>query len=361
MPPPARPGAAHYDGVQALRFLAALAVVLLHANFYVGQRLTDQPVSLWTGGAWGVDIFFVISGFVMVVSTQTLIGNPRGWRVFFMRRVVRIAPLYWIIMSLKVVLLLALPSALFNNPFDLERVVTSYFFIPSRNPAGMIEPIHGVGWTLNFEMFFYAMFAAAMFLRISVFRFVGPVLAFCALMSVLRDEKTWPAITFYFDPIVLEFFWGMIIARLALRHAPPPAAGLALAAAGFALILGRDAAGPVGEALAVVGVGPALAVAGVVVMEPWLSGRTPRPLLVLGDASYSIYLFHPLVAPVVPAVFAKLGLIEPDAAFALAAIFAICASMVVYYGVEMPVLRWMKRVFSVSLSAKPQAEVAART
>lgn len=342
--------APRYEGVQALRFVAALSVVMLHVAFYTRQRLVDAPLSFWEGANWGVDIFFVISGFVMMVSARGLIGHPNGARIFMLRRILRIVPVYWIATTIKVAVLLAAPTLALHNAFDLERVILSYLFLPSRNPAGVIEPIHGVGWTLIFEMFFYALFALAMLLRAPVIPFVGAVLAVCAGLSAFRDEAAWPAAAFYFDPMVLQFFWGMLIGRVALQGPPlHPALGVALVAAGLLLLLSPAIAGMT-EGFPRIGVGPAMLVAGVVILEPYLAGRVPPPLLLLGDASYSLYIFHPIMAPAVPAVFARLGLIEPDLAAVIAIVGSVVGSVIIYKLVEAPIDSRLRRLFRAAIT-----------
>ncbi len=121
-----------YDGIQALRFVAALLVVFTHSTFYVGERLIPGfPV--WSNGAAGVDIFFVISGFVMVISSQELLARADGWRIFMMRRIARIVPLYWIATSLKLVAVISVPSLAINAGLDPWQCVKSFLFLPSFN------------------------------------------------------------------------------------------------------------------------------------------------------------------------------------------------------------------------------------
>src|SRR5262245_51871513 len=95
--------------VQALRALAALFVVgyhctlLLHETFYPG-------FTPWDNGNSGVDLFFVISGFIMIVSSQSLAREADGWRRFISLRIVRIVPLYWLTTLAKLALIVAIPE-----------------------------------------------------------------------------------------------------------------------------------------------------------------------------------------------------------------------------------------------------------
>jgi exopolysaccharide production protein ExoZ len=96
-----------YKGIQALRFLAALLVVFSHALAMVDDHYRAHSVPRWGGGHAGVDIFFVISGFVMVFSFGPLIKHADGWRLFLGRRLIRIVPLYWLATTLKVAMVCA--------------------------------------------------------------------------------------------------------------------------------------------------------------------------------------------------------------------------------------------------------------
>src|SRR4051794_40777008 len=136
-----------YTGVQALRFVAALLVVMTHATLYTSERL-DDSLPVWHFGEVGVDIFFVISGFVMMVSTQRLVGRRDGWKYFWMRRTIRIVPLYWIATTIKLLALVVAPAAILHATLDPRDVVLSYLFLPSYNVDGLVQPLLGVGWTL---------------------------------------------------------------------------------------------------------------------------------------------------------------------------------------------------------------------
>ena len=133
--------------VQALRAAAAIAVTLVHFNWLYlaiigkfGDREFLYPL------AAGVDVFFVISGFIMVYSSEKLFGEPGAPRIFLARRIARIVPIYWVTTAVDV--------WIENKAFDLQYVLKSFFFIPYAQPSGQIVPVFGVGWTLNFEMFF---------------------------------------------------------------------------------------------------------------------------------------------------------------------------------------------------------------
>ena len=137
--------------IQILRAVAAVGVVLVHAgdalNYWGHTHVT------WTlRGNAGVDMFFLISGFVMVYISWQRFGERSASISFFTRRIIRIVPLYWLVTTVYVLL----------GHHTVHSIVTSYLFIPdtSGGPAN-IETIHPVvpqGWTLRYEMFFYLLF-----------------------------------------------------------------------------------------------------------------------------------------------------------------------------------------------------------
>jgi exopolysaccharide production protein ExoZ len=107
-------------------------------------------------------MFFVISGFVIVHVTKKFHRRTFGPREFFLRRLARIVPLYWIMTSAILFYLLREYGSLARVNLTPLSVVSSYLFIPFLQTDGAMLPVHGVGWTLNYEMFFYAWFCLAL-------------------------------------------------------------------------------------------------------------------------------------------------------------------------------------------------------
>lgn len=333
-----------YEGIQVLRFVAALAVVITHATFYTFERL-DPTSPVWRMGAAGVDVFFIISGFVMVVSTRPLLGSPDAWKLFGVRRLVRIVPMYWLATTVKVAVMLVLPGAALHAVLSPATVIGSYFFIPYRTPDGPVEPLLGVGWTLVFEMFFYLVFTIALLLRVSPVIFSSAVLALLAIGSLFRPAQDWPVWAFLFDPIVLYFVIGMLLATVCLspalrRWLPAIAGGLVLLLAVLALVPGGlTFAQNSPFRFAII----ALIVVAATWVEPWIGGRVPRILLFLGAASYSLYLFHPLIGPLVPELLARLGIVVAPLSIVLTIVVAIVVTAIIYRFVEAPLTRWLAR------------------
>jgi exopolysaccharide production protein ExoZ len=337
--------AANFLSVQALRAIAALLVVLYHAFELWGLRVDPAaPGVKWTNGAAGVDIFFAISGFVMVISSRRLVDKPGRWLVFLRHRVIRIVPLYWLLTTLKILGVVLLPGIVIRTSVDFYSVAASYLFLPVVDTAGNFRPILPVGWTLTYEFLFYLLFAAALALRGDVLRIVMPGLGLIAGVALLRTES-WSDWTILFSTIVLEFAFGVVLARSTLRgFRLPPAVATMMVLGGFVLILAM----PMGsENLRVLTWGlPAFAiVAGAVSLEHLIAPALPGWLLALGDASYSIYLSHGFVLPALMLLvsrFVSSGLW----AEAITIIFCLAATSIVgwmiYFTIENPTLKLLK-------------------
>jgi exopolysaccharide production protein ExoZ len=280
--------------VQALRAIAALLVVAYHSLGAWTEHVMGEPAdNYWPNGSAGVDIFFVISGLVMVISADRLAANAGAWRIFLRQRLVRIVPLYWIVTTAKVAAVLALPMLVARTHLDLPYVVGSYLLLPVKDATGQFFPVLPVGWTLTYEMLFYALVVIALALRVHVLAVAGPALAAFVLVGVFGGLDG------FANTIVAEFLFGVLIG-VAVGHGVRlrASAAIPLMGLGFAIIL----MGPVVSGVLrpiTWGIPAACIVAGAVSLEGRLAPITPRWLLDAGDASYSIYLTHGFIVPVV--------------------------------------------------------------
>jgi exopolysaccharide production protein ExoZ len=336
----------NFRTIQALRAIAALLVVIYHVFDMWALRVdAAAPGVAWVNGAAGVDIFFVISGFVMVVSSRRIASLPGAWRTFIEHRIVRIVPLYWLLTTAKLILVFFLANLALRSSLDVGYVVRSYLFFPVVDSAGHFRPLLPVGWTLTYEFLFYLLFALALALRVDVLRVLLPGLGLFVVVALFRTAN-WPAWTILFNTIVFEFVFGVMLARLILRGWELPAGVAAcLVVAGFVLIL---VVPETSERLRTLTWGlPALAiVTGAVCLERTVANAIPRWLLALGDASYSIYLTHGFVVPVIGLVFIFFHWTSlPGQAIAILACL-VASSIVgwgVYMAVERPTMPYLKR------------------
>jgi exopolysaccharide production protein ExoZ len=305
--------------IHYLRAVAAIMVIMFHV---FSHRLVnvDNPASvMWLKD--GIAIFFVISGFVMVASTAHAPKNPG---TFLLRRLLRIVPLYWFI---------TFWYALATRHGDWSHLLHSFVFIPDLDAAGAVRfPVVDVGWTLDFEMAFYLLFALSMLLprRIAIWTLCLALATFATIGPVIQAD---PLVGNYLQPFWWEFIAGMLIAHLGLRT---PAwclpLGFALLAAGPLLTDTRLLATSFPAALIVTS---ARSLDGI--LRPW-----PLPVL-LGDASYAIYLTHLFVVFPLFHVFGSSG----DLAIMIAVLFgSVALGIFVHLAVERPLadlLHYRKR------------------
>lgn len=348
--PPAGPhhrqgGDAMIRNIHALRALAAYLVVFVHLDALI--VLAGGPKF----GNGGVDVFFVISGYIMVHVTRTSQASPGG---FVLNRIARVAPLYWVLTAAVFLIAAVAPSIFKNTSADLLELLMSLFFIPFQKAAtGGPQPILFVGWTLNYEMFFYGLFALGLFARKrehGVLAVIGVLLALAAAGLATRPTATLPA--FYTSPLILEFAAGMALA-LVLPHMPAKAgrwAQAAVLAIGAMALLTLVNAPPWKAAHALVYGPPAtVLVAAALLLERW--GRSlDNPLIQrLGDASYSIYLTHVFVTIAVTRVGVELGVSGVTAAAAfLVALFGVTAlGLATHLWIEKPITLLARRLLRV--------------
>jgi peptidoglycan/LPS O-acetylase OafA/YrhL/glycosyltransferase involved in cell wall biosynthesis len=291
MPPVISPASlSPLRGLQALRAVAALAVVLYHAGELLRTRLGEAGPGWLGNGAAGVDVFFVVSGFVMMVSSRKLIGRADAARLFLAARLRRIVPLYWLVSGAKLGLAAGLPALVQGRGFSLATIAASFLFLPLHDAQGQFKPVLPVGWTLSFEMLFYGLFALALWGRRPPALFVPPILLAIALLP-----HTDYAIGELSNKMLLEFGFGIGLAAIWLRGYRLPAR-----IAAPLLCLGLAGLWLMPETLLATrflswGLPACLLVGSAVSLEHALAPRLPRAMLALGDASYAIYLTHGFV------------------------------------------------------------------
>jgi exopolysaccharide production protein ExoZ len=348
--------------IQILRAVAALMVAWHHARHEAGllaARGAGPALDPGTLLPWwaGVDLFFVISGFVIAHAGGRLAGRPSGRARFLAHRIARVVPLYWLVSLLYLGLALARPdllgdaAALVRDPCSL---VASFLFWPAARPDGTVQPVYGLGWTLNYEAFFYVLYAAGLgFGRRAAIAALAVLLILLVALGALVPGLPVP-IRFWTDPIVLEFAAGAALALAyqgGIRPANPLRLGFAILGGAGLIVAARVLAG-LGEADGflrplLVG-GPACLLVAAALGQPRNAAqvaRLPAPvrgLVGLGDASYALYLVHPFALRLVREALVRLGLaaaLHPWGGMALMLGASAAAALLVHRFVERPLTR----------------------
>jgi exopolysaccharide production protein ExoZ len=350
------------QNIQILRGIAAIMVVIGHSLGRV-QEISEYlhfsnglDIKLPTG--FGVDLFFVISGFIIFVSTEKTRTQNDARKYFIFRRSIRIVPIYWICTTVFLFISLAKNLIGLNiYSFDALYIVASYFFIPYR-PMGDLRPIafpiFDLGWTLNYEVYFYVIYSL-FFLKnkyLSVF-FVFFVMITMVIMGNVLNYDT-VQLNVWSRPIIIEFIFGIVIGIIYCKGyklsiyicifliflsiilvffhpfgSPPMLSGTHLNGFSRVSLWGLPAA--------------------IIVLAASL-GPTFRPsylfskLNYLGDASYSIYLFHPFGLMISTMVFKKIILLSEDHLITIllsSILFSITFAIYFYRFVEKPLTDYL--------------------
>lgn len=294
---PRSQGVQTYLGVQYLRAFAAIAVVVFHAAQRYGVDLSP--------GARGVDVFFVISGFIMWTLTS---ARPRAPGAFLIDRIKRIVPSYWLATAAIIVAELIGAVQTTQNDIGVASVLKSLLFVPYvARGATEIWPILPPGWTLNYEMFFYAVFAAFLFTPVRV-RLWGMTATFFFLIgvgAVFRPGD--PILATYTNALIGHFLAGVWVAEAVRRGFTLPSAIAPLVVVGGTVALCLIPWHGLLVTLAC-GLASTAIVFGVVSIDR--RDNTPGSGIAMfaGNASYSIYLWHGFAVSIVAKATAPLGL-----------------------------------------------------
>jgi peptidoglycan/LPS O-acetylase OafA/YrhL len=201
------------NNIQILRALAASVVILFHTGFTFPH--------LHSFGSFGVDVFFVISGYIMA-----RILDPRSSAscdFFLRRRILRIVPPYWFFTLCLFCLAWVAPQSMeatqvmHGTRADGMELLKSLLFIPYLKRSGYIQPLLCPGWTLNFEMFFYLCLAIGLLFSRRHAAWIGSAIVLVTVLGTQRFSTNpwWPS----FTPTILG--WISSSASSATRCASP--------------------------------------------------------------------------------------------------------------------------------------------
>jgi peptidoglycan/LPS O-acetylase OafA/YrhL len=342
--------------LQVLRAVAALLVVADHALYYAASKgpiPAWQENLAWSLGTLGVDIFFVISGFIMVYTSSDLFGASGGSKNFAYRRIARIVPMYWLATAIEISLAYrrsSLPA--------LDRIFCSLFFIPQVSNSGEpLRPVLGVGWTLNYEMFFYALFATALIFKrrlgasLLITGLAGLVVLGSLIKPLTDTSEPTTVLTFLCSPLLLLFAAGVGLGLAAekavrrglyLRHARLLSLGLIVLCVLLFLSAIDHTPWRLGwQILFWIACVAIVACAALAVDGPPTAIEAGFERL--GDSSYSIYLFHFIVIAGCGRLWERLSPEFDRLPFlCLAFVIASAAGVLIRVGIERPLLKTLR-------------------
>ncbi|WP_439883107.1 acyltransferase family protein [Pontibacter sp. MBLB2868] len=300
--------------VQALRATAALMVVFFHLMMVETKYgNTNLVFQFFHFGEAGVDLFFVISGFIMVLVTSSEQGTKIEPGRFLYNRFTRIYPTYWFYFLLVLVVWFIKPGWVNSSATTEPDFISSFFLIPN-NGMQFVQ----VAWTLEYEIFFYIIFAIAITLP-RPFSLPVVLLTLSALVFTgLVTKTTSPVAATVTSTVLLEFVAGCLIGYFYLKNQKSSSLYYLALLTGFGLfvleLLHFSWVSYLPEDLLVVqrelayGLPAALLVFGATFIEKHKTVKIPNWLLKIGDASYSLYLSHILVLAFIGKLWTLMGM-----------------------------------------------------
>jgi exopolysaccharide production protein ExoZ len=340
------------DGLQILRAVAVLLVAWLHAGqSLVGWRVIELPHFV----AFGIDIFFVISGFIMssiLLHTRQAPGISASWG-FLKRRLIRIFPIYWLFAILTSIRLLH------GHGLFLQNYFPSFLLLPGLYPRYPL--VVAFSWTMVFEMFFY--YALAAILLVTVKRAVPVSIALFGVAVVLGaaigvQHPVWVILS---GPLLLEFIFGAVSALAFLRFGQRRRLGIIVLLLGVAFSFymrshpQQGGAAGIGMVLSSVGamrhvltwgLAAALIVSGVIFWSPRIKSLPGRLAVILGKTSYSAYLASALLIEFTGRFLIKWGgnaSVGKEVLFQIVIVAAVfVGGWISYQFVEGPMIQWLQ-------------------
>lgn len=329
------------DGIQLLRGLSCLIISLHHINFVFNLGL----------GTDFVEVFFVISGFVIMLSTV------KSNRHYLSKRLIRIIPFYWLMTIVTYVGANIFPQML--GEVHISELLKSMFFIPfvrdGLRTTGIVRPIVGIAWTIELEAFFYLIFGIALIIS-KKYRGLISALVLCILVIFKKCfNSNNVALNFYFTEFLLCFVFGIILyyfMKLLWKFEMKVMEKLLFGAIAIILMIYLVFV-PVIPAVSFLpryisrGI-PAMIVVCLMSLA-WKDSIISQPFMFLGKISFSYYLVHYYVILIISKFICNLDtLTVKTVVFGLIAIgCSLITASICWYIVENKFTSWLKKKLNI--------------
>ena len=354
------------DSLQLLRAIAVSFVIFVHsANFGVpiisSVNPTDSFYNSKTWGTIGVDLFFCISGFIMTIIIHAYTKSG-GWKLFLKKRFIRIVPLYYLLSLIDALSTVYLK----HETIDFATISKTLLFFPIFDKKEFVTPLISVGWTLSFEMYFYTLIAILLIFKRDIYKRLLFVILFLGVTGLFTNSES-PILKFLTTPLLFEFGFGIVCGLLYRKFnssgiliSVKKAVSIILLVIGLSLMCYTFfipdkylnwAAGTIENnnisafyRTLTWGIPCALVLLGVTFSELVFRKKIPKILILAGDASYSCYLIHMKIFPIIAHVFKYLSL---GSILFLIAVVPLCiiVSIIFYKIVEKPLITGTDSLF----------------
>ncbi len=349
------------QSLQVMRGIAAISVVFYHTHLILSlpeygglEAMGAAAVRGWLG----VNFFFVLSGFIILYAHARDIGQPAALPNYLWRRFIRLYPVYWIFLTIYVVATLGGMGhrELIRGPADILSAYSLFEFIPK--PGLPLK----VAWTLFYEVRFYLLFAVLLLSRRTGLAVLGLWVAGILARNLGLLALDWDVFSIWNVYFPVGMLACLSLPRLDERL------GVWMLGAGLALlaVLAWRIDEPITDyeiqtrGLMLLAIPFAMILTGAVLAERHYRWTLPRWTVLVGEASYSIYLVHSAFLSVFAMLNRKLalGVLPVELVYVVAFILAICGGVVAHLLVERPLLAWLGR-FRPGRALTPQPQSGA--
>ncbi|MBK5145415.1 acyltransferase [Budviciaceae bacterium BWR-B9] len=341
------------ESIQALRGVAVLLVIAFHFRVYLNGVYTQKDLGdiLFSMGEIGVDIFFVISGFIITYSTMD--KEKSSPIEFAIKRFFRLYPVFFIVLSVMIYFD-------FSNIYTTSQIIKSYLLIP--NDYNFTGPWYGYNiiipaWTLTYEIWFYMIFCISLCIShkyrtiisslllvgicsLSQFYFRG----FIQIEPIIKDAFSYSVLSnfvFISNPIVYDFIYGMIIAEIFTKAKDGFVKNVfsvsfisSVMLVSIAIIISGYNSGPGAEKW---GLYSFMLVCSIALMSRVIEIYNGRFLIFIGEISYSLYINHMVIYGISYIYFKKFDIsISGFSMFFILILLTICVSIITYLLIEKP-------------------------
>jgi exopolysaccharide production protein ExoZ len=324
--------------LQILRAIAALSVVYYHIN--------AAPHF----GKFGVDIFFIISGFVM----SMIIENGQKPYTFVVNRITRIVPLYWVLTLCLFILSAIKPDLLDTTTANIFNFLKSIFFVPYFKESGQLHPMLVVGWTLNYEMFFYFCLWVSIIVMITRKIYALITIFLLTIFFLLADNYLINPVlkSFFNNSIIFEFILGMLafkIYKIRLMKKINNVVLLIISILSYFFMAYYEVIGTDIARVFIYGIPSLILILSVTALEETKfmeNNSLTKILALIGNGSYAIYLSHLYVVLAIQRIgHEKLNLMDPTTPLGVAVtlFFSIIVGHILYTHVDKPLSGYFRK------------------